>query len=99
MKVAETILEQLGGNKFLAMTGAHSLTKADDALTFKLPNGIAEHGINCVRVSLMRSADAYRVEFIKIKGTTVKKVFDLEHIGAASLKFSFEYTTGLRSNL
>ena len=36
-EVAKTILAQLGGKRFIAMTGANSFTGSADELTFKLP--------------------------------------------------------------
>jgi hypothetical protein len=36
MEVAKTILEQLGGNKFLVMTGAKDLVALESGLRFKL---------------------------------------------------------------
>ena len=37
MKVADIILEQLGGNKFLAMTGAKNLLADGNTLRMTLP--------------------------------------------------------------
>lgn len=36
-QIAETILQQLGGNRFIAMTGAHSFVADSGALIFALP--------------------------------------------------------------
>lgn len=39
MTVSQTILSQLGGNRFIAMTGSKNFVGSDDALSFKLvPN-------------------------------------------------------------
>ena len=37
LTVANTILQQLGGNKFRVMTGAKNFVGSNDALTFRLP--------------------------------------------------------------
>ena len=37
MRVADIILEQLGGNKFLAMTGANHLVSDGNTLRMNLP--------------------------------------------------------------
>lgn len=42
MKVAEIILEQLGGNKFLAMTGAHHLVSDKNTLQMQLPKNASK---------------------------------------------------------
>jgi len=39
MTVSQTMLSQLGGNRFIAMTGSKNFVGSDDALSFKLvPN-------------------------------------------------------------
>jgi hypothetical protein len=39
MTVSQTILSQLGGNRFIAMTGSKNFVESDGALSFKLvPN-------------------------------------------------------------
>ena len=40
--VARTILEQLGGNKFLAMTGAKNLGFSKDSLSMHLPKNMSK---------------------------------------------------------
>ena len=62
MVVANTILEQLGGRRFVAMTGARNFTAIDDqrgALSFKVPR--AKDGINAIKVTLT-AMDDYTVE-------------------------------------
>ena len=71
MDVANTIHQQLGGNRFGVMTGAknfgaHAAEKGTrGALSFTLPSRFAKDGINYVKITLMGS-DTYTVEFIKI---------------------------------
>ena len=71
MDVANTIRQQLGGNRFGVMTGAknfgaHAAEKGTrGALSFTLPSRFAKDCINYVKISLMGS-DTYTVEFIKI---------------------------------
>jgi hypothetical protein len=47
LTVARSILDQLGGERFVAMTGARELVGSADSLTFKI-------GVNPKRVSLVR---------------------------------------------
>lgn len=68
---AKTILEQLGGNKFLVMTGAKNLMAgADDSLIFTLPRfpGLK---INRVKISLT-PADTYEVAFMRYSPKTLQ---------------------------
>lgn len=64
MNVSQTILAQLGGNRFLAMTGAKNLVSKDDGLMFDLPRGFAAKGINKVIVTL-HGDDTYSMAFRK----------------------------------
>ncbi len=52
MQVAQTILQQLGGRRFMAMTGARAMAAHKDGLSFKLPSNFARHGINYVKITL-----------------------------------------------
>lgn len=62
MTVANTILNQLGGNKFLAMTGAKYLLDLGDGLRFNLPKNGSK--ANKVQITL-NANDLYDVQFIK----------------------------------
>lgn len=50
--VAQTILSQLGGKRFIAMTGADKLGAGPDYLQFKLPMNITKGGINKIKITL-----------------------------------------------
>lgn len=99
LEVANTILAQLGGNKFRAMTGANNFVGSSDSLSFRIPGkNFAKDSINVVRVTLT-PADLYDVEFSRLRGiklTTVKKV---EGIYFDQLRSTFEEVTGLRTSL
>ncbi|EFE7250305.1 hypothetical protein F9V24_27190, partial [Escherichia coli] len=62
--VATEILNQLGGNRFIAMTGAKNFTCFDEngesGLCFRLPSNFAMKGINLVKIKLTFS-DTYLV--------------------------------------
>lgn len=64
MTVANAILAQLGGSRFLAMTGAKNLVGEKDCLAFKLPRGFASNKATHCRITLDAS-DTYTVEFLK----------------------------------
>ena len=63
LDVAKTILEQLGGGRFIAMTGARDFLGDANSLKFRLPK--AKDGINCVQITLEPS-DTYTVKFMRI---------------------------------
>lgn len=99
-EVAKTILTQLGGNRFAAMTGAKNFVGSPDALSFTLPGGggFCRDGINVVRV-VLTPADLYDVEFSRRRGSTVKTVKKVEAIFFDQLRLTFEQATGLRTSL
>lgn len=61
-EVAETILKQLGGDRFIAMTGARNFLADGNALRFRLPSNFAKRRINAVRFTL-NGTDTYDVVF------------------------------------
>lgn len=97
MSVAKTILNQLGGNKFLVMTGAKHLFDLGNGLQFKLPN-FAGVRINAVRITLDPS-DTYSVEFGRVRGSTYSKLSEHNEIYADSLVSLLERETGLATSL
>lgn len=98
LDTAKTILEQLGGNRFLAMTGARDLTGSNDSLTFKIGKG-AKRGINAVRVTL-DPTDTYTVEFIKIgRGWNVSTLETVGMVYGDSLRAVFTEHTGFLVSL
>lgn len=67
LTVANTILEQLGGRKFLVMTGAHSLTGGDNSLSMKLPK--TKHGNRCGVLITLEPSDTYTFKLLQMKGS------------------------------
>jgi len=100
METARTILEQLGGNKFRAMTGANRFAGTENSLSFRLPGsgGFCRDGINAVRVTL-NSLDLYDVIYFKIRGTKMKTVSESSGLYADMLRADFERATGLATSL
>lgn len=60
--VAEIILQQLGGNRFIAMTGAKDFVADNNSLRMKLPRNGSK--ANYCKITLGID-DYYTVEFIK----------------------------------
>ena len=95
---AETILQQLGGKRFIVMTGAKNLMKSNGGktLSFKLPK--AAGGINYVEITLDGS-DTYTVKLMKHRGGEAKVVKNLSMIYADQLQSVFTANTGLHTKL
>lgn len=98
----ETILEQLGGRKFVAMTGAKSFYGFEDTLRFRLPSRFAKDGINFVTV-MLKPDDTYYVEYGKLYGRKYepkyKQVAVQTGVYVDGLKEAFTLTTGLDCSL
>lgn len=94
MNTSQIILQQLGGNVFVAMTGARHLVGSPDALQFKLPANFAKDGINTVRVSI-DTTDTYTVEFGRSRGISYKTISVHLGIYAEMLRDLFTAQTGL----
>lgn len=94
LHVAETILEQLGGQgKLQVMIGAKQFVGDENMVQFKW-SAKAKRGINTVVVSLEPS-DTYRVEFYKIRGADSQLVDSSSGVYAEDLARLFEDKTGL----
>ena len=70
MTVAKTILEQLGGNKFVAMTGAKNFMGFENGLVMKI--GRNSSNSNYLKITL-NSMDTYDMEFAKLTRMGEKK--------------------------
>ena len=66
-QIANTILQQLGGNKFVVMTGAKQLVAIENGLRFRI--GRNDSKANMVRI-VLKADDTYKMEFIKIGNMT-----------------------------
>lgn len=94
MEVAKTILAQLGGNKFLAMTGAKVLA-TENGLSIKLPIGKATG----VEVTLAPD-DTYTIQAYKGRGLNMKPMGEAaEMVYADNLQEVFTGITGLDVHL
>jgi len=91
---AETTLQHLGGNRFIAMTGANNFLKGDNFISFKLPN--AKNGIKYVKVELDEARDLYNMTFMNRSGNVVKKTDGLYF---DQLQEVFTENTGLDTHL
>ena len=93
---AAIILKQIGGNRFIAMTGAKGFAFSNKYMSFKI--GRNSKGINFVRIG-HNSKDLYDMEFgfVSTKGIKVKK--KVKDVYADMLGTMFEKYTGMRTSL
>lgn len=100
-QVPETILKQLGGGRFLAMTGAFNLVGSDDALTMRLPGKTRMKG-NWVRITLDPS-DTYVMEYQRLVTKdfvpTLNMIERRSYVYADELQAHFKDMTGLDTHL
>ena len=100
MTVANTILAQLGGNRFMVMTGSKQPMGDASSLTIKIGRG-AKDGINCLKVTLDAS-DTYTMTFYKLgraPSFKVETVKELDGIYGDSLQDIFTSVTGMYTHL
>ena len=95
---AEEVLQQLGGRKFIAMTGAKNFVKndKDKSIVFRVPK--AKNSINTIRITLT-SMDVYNVDFISVRGTNIKTVATAKGVYNDQLQSIFTKYTGLYTSL
>lgn len=94
MKAANEILNQLGGNKFIAMTGATCYSDGNTLVSKFKGSKVA----NIMYITLNEN-DLYDVKICKFKGMSIKTVKEINGTYANTLKPLFEKTTGLRASL
>lgn len=76
MTVAQIILEQLGGNKFIVMTGAKNLIGDENSLKMDLPRNKSK--ANRLKITL-DADDTYTMTFTKYKaGGMNRRTFEFE---------------------
>lgn len=106
--VTNTIFAQMGGQRFISMTGAHSFVRgcADTGeffLQFKLPGKMCKDGINLVRITLT-PLDVYKVTFNRVshdykEGLHAEPVCEHDFIYADGLEDIISEVTGLTTRL
>jgi hypothetical protein len=103
-QIAKTILEQLGGNRFSVMTGAHSFTADGNSLIFKLPRTGNAKRIAGVKITLDAN-DTYTMEFFAFKGSLKAGNYRCENVAKHTgiycdmLADIFTEETGLNTSL
>jgi hypothetical protein len=98
---AVTILEQLGGNRFVAMTGAKEFVSADTPLPqlrFRLPSNATKGRGTHMEVILLPT-DEYLLVFYKLRKGERDFICPSRTVQVEGLRRSFEEMTGLYTAL
>ena len=93
---ASELLKQLGGNKFISMTGAKNLSFSGLGLTMQI--GKNSKGVTHVRFQLS-SKDLYDITFYSIRGSNVKTKSKEKGVYVDQLGKIFKKNTGLNVRL
>lgn len=104
-QVAQTILQQLGGKRFLTMTGARNLTSDGNALRMVLPE--CKHGKTRASVNgtiytfaaLLTAADDYTLTVSAVKSFVPTVIETVDGIYCDQLEEVFTRMTGLYTRL
>jgi hypothetical protein len=98
-EVAATILQQLGGRRFMAMTGVKQCVGSADALSFSIPMRTRNTANKC-RITLT-PMDVYTVEFFRYNTRTLElTALDThEDVYADMLQDVFTQATGLYTHV
>lgn len=101
MHLTPTIIyQQLGGQRFLTMTGAYSLTGSPDTLAMRVPK--CKNGCGAVRITLDAN-DTYTVVAIALRKKqglkTPVEVYRESNVYCDQLEETFTEATGLYTRL
>jgi hypothetical protein len=98
-QIPEIILRQLGGNKFVAMTGASEFIAGSEFLGFKIPKNSSP--ANRVTIKYFPARDLYTIDFIKTSrnGLDTKIVQSYKDVSADQLREIFTSFTGMETSL
>lgn len=106
--IATTILEQLGGSMFIAMTGSKDFLHGDNHLQFRLPRGGIKNKATNVRIELLADDSGYKLTFLKVSRKLDKALgFKIPHVETVSetevipenMREAFTRETGLDCTL
>lgn len=98
MKVAQIILQQLGGNKFTMMTGAKNFVGGENYLQFNIAANMTRNKCNLVKIELTPD-DTYIVTFYNLRATNLKLISQHDDVYCDQLVKLFETQTGLYTYL
>ena len=96
--VAIEILKQLGGNRFIAMTGAKNFICDNNSMGFRIPGTMTKDRINFVKIT-HNALDTYDLEFKSLWGDKLTTVSTFEGAYNDMLRDIISSRTGLRLSL
>ncbi len=109
MSIASTILEQLGGSKFIAMTGASHFVSDGNTLRMMLPKNASK--ANRLYITLDEATDSYTIRFFRytaprmntktftFTGEKVKEIYETSGVYFDQLQPIFTSVTGFDTHL
>lgn len=95
---AGEILKQLGGNRFIAMTGAKNFVRDNKRRQISFKIGRNAKRINGVRIRL-NSMDTYDIQFLRLKKFDVEIISEEKNVYNDQLQSIFTKHTGLYTSL
>jgi len=95
MNIPQEILTQLGGRRFIVMTGAKCYSEGENTLIVKF-KGSKKSNLLKVKLNVM---DTYEMEFQKYRADKVNTIASFENVYCDMLRPIFEQTTGLATQL
>jgi hypothetical protein len=100
-QVADTILRQLGGAKFAAMTGAYSFSSGPNALSMRFANRRAVKGRAMGCIITLTPADDYTIETLRVEPPRYDRVIvaKAEGVYCDNLAETFTSLTGLDTRI
>ncbi len=93
-----TLLQQLGGNKFMVMTGAKNLMVDKEEKSLHMRIGKNSKGINHLKITYMPD-DTYTMDFGKIRKMDYKVIRSIKNVYAEALQDVFTEVTGMYTSL
>jgi hypothetical protein len=97
--VVETLLKQLGGNKFMVMTGSKVFDYGSNMLTLKLPTNKSK--ANYLDIVYHPGKDLYTMTFRRVfnRGLDSKRLVEYDDLYADQLREVFTLATGMETSL
>jgi hypothetical protein len=96
--VANTIYGQLGGARFIAMTGARDFLPGEYSLAFNLPTSKFNNTVRCVSI-MLDANDTYTMRFLGTKGFDLIELHRVSDVYCDKLQATFTQYTNLYISL
>ncbi len=99
--IINTMVQQLGGNKFFAMTGSKPQYKDINCINPLIALKLTRNGskANYLKITYMIGADLYTMEFIKMTKLKIETTKEYTNIYGDQLQSIFTQETGLNTKL